>query len=61
LKSSLQYELFALVFLVCIGAIWYATIIKKDYIVFTDEETVPAATDFFAPFLGTSDEETEEE
>jgi hypothetical protein len=46
---------------VCILVAWFTLVIKKDYVVFTDPETVPAPTDFFATLFGITDEEEAEE
>lgn len=37
---------------------WFTIVIQKDYEIFTDEETVPASSDFFAALFGI--EETEQ-
>lgn len=47
-SSRLQFELFCLAFLTCLMAIWFTMIAKKDYVVFTDLETVPETSDFLA-------------
>ena len=54
-------EVFALFFLTSILATWYTTIVKKDYVVFTDEATVPAPTDFLGRLLGIEPAADEEE
>ncbi len=48
LSPSLQFEFFCLAFLTCLMAIWFTMIVKKDFIVFTDPEAVPEASDFLA-------------
>lgn len=48
LNSRLQFELFALAFLVSIGIMWFTVIWQKNYVVFTDPESVPEPTDFLA-------------
>ena len=61
LSSRFQFELFCLAFLVSILFTWFTIIVKKDYVVFTDPETIPASSDFLANLFGSSDVESEEE
>jgi len=60
ISQKFLVELFAIAFLACLLLVWYTTIVKKDYFLFTDPETVPAPTDFLAPILGFS-ENTDQE
>jgi hypothetical protein len=50
--SRLLTEFFSLAFISCLLVSWYTIIVKKDFVVFTDETTVPASSDFFATVLG---------
>lgn len=56
LGSRVQFELFFLAFIVCLVVTWFTIIAKNEYVVFTDPETVPSSTDFFAGFIGSSEE-----
>jgi len=56
----LQFELFCLALFACFIFSWFTFVIKKDYVVFTDPETVPASTDFFASLIGSSESPEEE-
>ena len=58
-KTRLLAEIFVLAFVTSLAVTWYTMIVRKDYIVFTDETTVPAPTDFFAPLFGADDVEDE--
>ncbi|MBI2612703.1 hypothetical protein HYW59_02735 [Candidatus Kaiserbacteria bacterium] len=60
ISERLQFELFALAFFVCILFIWYTMIVKKDFIFFTDPESVPESTEVIPNLLGISDVEAEE-
>jgi len=60
LSSRSQFELFAAAFLACLLVIWFTMIVKKDFIFFTDPETVPESTEVIPNLLGISDVDTEE-
>ena len=47
-KSRLLLALFAIAFVASVIVIWYSMVISKNYIIYTDEESVPEPTDFFA-------------
>ena len=47
-KSRFLMEFFALALLASLLLTWYTIIVRKDFVVFTDKETVPEPTDFFA-------------
>ena len=60
INGRLQFELFALAFFVCILFVWYTMILKKDFIFFTDPESVPESIEVIPNLLGISDVDTEE-
>lgn len=47
-RLRLLMEFFIIVFFFSLAVTWYTMIVKKDFVVFTDPETVPEQTDFFA-------------
>jgi len=57
----MQFELFALLFFVSLLFIWFTMLIKKDFIYFTDPETVPEATEIIPSLLGITPAPEEEE
>lgn len=54
LSPRLQFELFCLVFLTCLVVVWFTMIVKKDFIFFTDPETVPEPAEIIPNLLGIS-------
>jgi len=48
ITSRLLIEFLSLAFLVCLGFIAYTMLVEKDFVVFTDPETIPEPIDFFA-------------
>lgn len=53
--DKLLFELFTIFFLVSLVMTWYTMIVKKDFIYFTDPETVPEPTEVIPNLLGISD------
>lgn len=48
LPQRLLLELFAIAFAVCLAVTWFTIVWQDRYVVFTDPDTVPEPTDFFA-------------